>query len=131
MMPEFWTPEHVATRLVEAFQTLDALPERDGHRLIRSVLGKMVAPAPDRRKKPTPRQVSNMEAILHWPAAYLQEFEPLSRLTQRCALLQSRGLNIDAIAELMDLSAADLAEEYEAGCSLVAYGLRQRGVSIF
>jgi hypothetical protein len=131
MLPAYWTPDHVAVRLVEAFEILDVVPSGHGHQRIRSLLGDMVAPAPVRRFKASPTQVTLMETVLQWPGKYLQEFAALSQLTQRCALLQARGLSMEDAAMRMKLRADHLSEEFEAGCAIVGSGLRQHNVPVF
>ncbi len=83
------------------------------------------------RVRPSARQISDMDRAVTWATEHLAKDAKLARLTHCVAFYRARGLDIPTIAKRMKQAPKFLAKEFEEGCSLIAYCLRQHEVPLF
>ncbi|UVO34690.1 hypothetical protein KUL72_24895 [Bradyrhizobium arachidis] len=154
-VPSAWDGPHVGLRLVEAYQTLAALPERG--RPSRSARGfwPQIFRDPDdnenhteaweamseteqaelmkfnHRKRPSAQDISRMEAALAWPVEYLASDPDLSKIAQGVAFYRALGYDSDYAAMKLRRDWRVVKKLNRQALDRVAACLRRDAVPVF
>jgi hypothetical protein len=145
--PPQWTGPHVGRRLCEAMQTLKELPMGNGggHSCWPSycyewedLLAQQAPGELERTQQlqnrirllPSLRAISEMETAI-WPAEYLGRRPDLLRAVNAVALAHSLDRDSGWVAAKRGGYGDTWRSRHDAGCSLIAQGLRAGRVTVF
>lgn len=131
LQPLAWSPRHVETRLVEAFEILFKIGSTPGPKafgsnwpgILREFAELVDAQAYAEHQKqenrirlrPTVDQISRMEEALRWPAQYLTSFELAADALNLWAACKATDRSIAAVLRTRNQQAAVVAGRMERG----------------
>lgn len=149
-IPPQWDGVHVGKRMIEGFKTLSHLPERDKlstasgfwpetFRTWEDLMSQDVdareleANARNRiRIRPTAQEISRMDAVMTWPARYLNYKPPLSmRVVQTVAMLRARDFDLEKISRKLKMGPRHVRRINREALDTIAAGLRKDDVPVF
>ena len=148
--PAVWSGPHVSLRLVEAMQTLRLVPMPPGARgfgqawpaysyewedlLAQHEQGELERTQQlQNRSRPVPswRDITRMEAAIHWPARFLGHAADLVIAVNAVALAYAVNRDTGWVARRRGGYADTWRERYDEGCIAIARGLRATRVPVF
>lgn len=150
-VPPQWDGPHVGLRLIQAFKTLAAMPNRTltgigsywpeywhdwadllAREEMEQAQKEQEARSQNRvRIRPTAQEVSRMETAIVWPGRYLGSMPQVSRVVQRVAVARSRELDIGYVARRLRRNPKQVRAENRLGLDVIAEGLRRDVVHVF
>ena len=146
--PPQWTGPHVGRRLCEAMRTLKELPMGNGggsscwpaySYTFDDLLAQQAQGELERTQQlqnrirllPSLRAISEMETAIVWPAEYLGRLPDLLRAVNAVALAHSLDRDSGWVAAKRGGYGDTWRQRHDAGCSLIAQGLRAGRVPVF
>jgi hypothetical protein len=146
--PSIWTGPHVGRRLCEAMQTLMELPMGGGGgsscwpayayewedllaQQQQGELERTMAQQNRIRLLPSLRAISEMELAICWPAEYLGRLPDLLRAVNAVALAHSLDRDAGWVAAKRGGYGDTWRSRHDAGCGIIAQGLRALRMPVF
>jgi hypothetical protein len=146
--PSIWTGPHVGRRLCEAMLTLKDLPMGGGtgtsawpaycyeweDLLAQHQQGELERTQAQQnriRLLPSLRAVTEMELAICWPAEYLGRLPDLLRAVNAVALAHSLERDAGWVAAKRGGYGDTWRRRHDAGCSMIAQGLRAARIPVF
>jgi hypothetical protein len=146
--PPLWTGPHVGRRLTEAMVTLRELPMGNGggtscwpaySYTFEDLLGQQAQGELERTQQqqnrirllPSLRAISEMETAIVWPAEYLGRLPDLLRAVNAVALAHSLDRDSGWVAAKRGGDGDTWRQRHDAGCAIIAQGLRACRTPVF
>lgn len=151
-LPLRWTPEHIGTRLVEAFRTMDRLPRAKGPRaagnhwpLHRVEFADRVAEAEmppaelrerERRRnalafRPSGEEIARMDRALDWLRQLRDQDADLALLVTLWAFRTARGRTIRVLCREQGWSPPTFYKRRDRALAMLASRLEGEGAAVF